>query len=588
MKKFRTIIFTGMFTALFTVALSAWGQDAALTDVGAEVYQNECATCHGAQGQGGLGPAQAGNPDLQNVAHVISQILHGQGEMPAFGDELSDEQVAAVSSYVRNAWGNDFGAVEVAAVAQARDESDEQEAGQDAQEQDAAQEGAEATGNIEETGGASGGSEETSGQSMGQTATQQEGVTLELVADGLNSPVRLVSPPNDPRRFIVDRAGTIYMMDENGEMLPEPFLDLTDRIVELRAEFDERGLLGLAFHPNFADNGRFYVYYSAPLRAAAPDDWNHTSHISEFKVNLPEDAGEGTELSSVNQADAGTERVLLEVDQPQFNHNAGDLAFGPDGYLFIALGDGGAADDVALGHPPMGHGQDVTSVLGNILRIDVDRGWPGYAVPQDNPLVGQEGVDEAYAWGWRNPWRMTFDRSGNGDLLVATNGQNLWEAVYLVDEPGNYGWNILEGTHCFDPQNPNETPPRSACATTGAQGEELKLPVIEYPHPANAEEGDIAGTSNIGGYMYRGSAVPALEGKYVFGDWSKSFTAPEGQILVATPSYEGLWPLSQLAQLDAYVLGFGEDAEGELYVMTTQNAGPTGNTGQIHKLVAGE
>ena len=411
-------------------------------------------------------------------------------------------------------------------------------------------------------------------------------MALELTADGLNSPVRLTSPPNDPRRFIVDRAGTISILGEDGQMLTEPFLDLSDRLVELQPEFDERGLLGLAFHPNFAENGRFYVYYSAPLREAAPDDWNHTAHISEFKVNLPAGAAEGTELSSVNQADPGTERILLEVDQPQFNHNAGDLAFGTDGLLFIALGDGGAADDVALGHPPMGHGQDITSMLGNILRIDVDRGWPGYAVPQDNPFVGTQGVAEAYAWGWRNPWRMSFDREGNGDLFIATNGQNLWEAVYLVDEPGNYGWNILEGTHCFDPQNPNETPSRDSCAETGAQGEALKLPIIEYPHPANAAEGDISGTSNIGGYLYRGSSVPALAGKYVFGDWSKSFTTQAGQVLMATPTGEGLWDLAQLAQLELYVLGFGEDSEGELYVMTTESAGPTGNTGKVYKLVA--
>ena len=507
--------------------------------------------------------------------------------MPAFADELSNEQVAAVSTYIRNAWGNDFGAVEVATVSQERESGGEAQA---EEEQDAAQEGAEATGDIEDAVVAPGASEGTGGVSqVGETAvTQGEGVALELVAEGLTSPVRLVSPPDDPRRFVVDRTGYVYIMGEDGAMLSEPFLDVSDRIVELRAEFDERGLLGLAFHPDFADNGRFYVYYSAPLREEAPDDWDHTSHVSEFKVNLPENADEGTELSSVNVADTGTERVLLEVDQPQFNHNAGDIAFGPDGLLFIALGDGGAADDVALGHPPMGHGQDITSMLGNILRIDVDRGWPGYAVPQDNPLVGEQGVDEAYAWGWRNPWRMSFDRSGNGDLLVATNGQNLWEAVYLVDEPGNYGWNILEGAHCFDPQNPNETAPLSACTSTGPQGEPLKLPVIEYPHLANAEEGEIAGTSVIGGYMYRGEAVPALEGRYVFGDWSKSFTAPQGQVLVATPSFEGLWPLTRLAELEEFVLGFGEDAEGELYVLTTETTGPTGDTGKIWKLVAGQ
>ena len=583
----KKLFVTSVLALLLTLALAAWGQEGALMDTGAEVYQNHCLTCHGEEGQGGLGPAHVDNTTLGDVQHTLEYILYGEGEMPAFADELSSEQIAAVTTYIRNAWGNDFGAVEVAAVAQAQEEGAQEEGEDDVQ--DAAQEGAEATGNTETTGGAEASEESEGASQLGETAaTQGEGVALELVAGGLTSPVRLVSPPDDPRRFVVDRTGYVYIMAEDGTMLPEPFLDVSDRIVELRAEFDERGLLGLAFHPNFADNGRFYVYYSAPLREEAPDDWDHTSHVSEFKVNLPENAAEGTELSSVNVADTGTERVLLQVDQPQFNHNAGDIAFGPDGLLFIALGDGGAADDVALGHPPMGHGQDITSMLGNILRIDVDRGWPGYAVPQDNPLVGEQGVDEAYAWGWRNPWRMSFDRSGNGDLLVATNGQNLWEAVYLVDEPGNYGWNILEGTHCFDPQNPNETAPASACLSTGLLGEELKLPVIEYPHLANAEEGEIAGTSVIGGYMYRGEAVPALQGRYVFGDWSKSFTAPQGQVLVATPSFEGLWPLARLAELEEFVLGFGEDAAGELYVLTTETTGPTGDTGKIWKLVAGQ
>ena len=564
-----------VFTAVVGLTCSVWGQtvDPALMNMGQQVYQNECATCHGAEGQGGLGPAQAGNNSLEDAQFVVDRIVNGKGEMPALGGQLSDEQVAAVSTYIRNTWGNGFGAVSVSDV-KAQGSSGGEAAAQGSNE--AAQESGEAQAKT-------GGLNQSSGQAI---STNMDGVALELTADGLNSPVRLTSPPDDSRRFIVDRAGKVFILREDGSMLGEPFLDLSDRLVELRNEFDERGLLGLAFHPQFAENGRFYVYYSAPLRDEAPDDWDHTAHISEFKVNLPEDAAEGTELATINQADPGTERILLEVDQPQFNHNAGDIAFSPDGLLFIALGDGGAADDVALGHPPMGHGQDITSVLGNILRIDVDRGWPGYAVPQDNPFVGTQGVDEAYAWGWRNPWRMTFDREGNGNLFVATNGQNLWEAVYLVDEPGNYGWNILEGTHCFDPQNPNETPPRDSCAATGAQGENLKLPIIEYPHPANAQEGDISGTSNIGGYLYRGAGVPALAGKYIFGDWSKSFTTQEGQVLVATPSEEGLWSLEQLAQLELYVLGFGEDSAGELYVMTTGSTGPTGSTGKVYKVVA--
>ena len=414
-------------------------------------------------------------------------------------------------------------------------------------------------------------------------------VELETIAEGFNSPVALVSPPGDDRRFVVDRVGVIYLLNDDGSRVETPFLDLRDRIVELQDGFDERGLLGLAFHPNFVENGRFFVYYSAPLREEAPDDWNHTSVISEFKTKVPE-SGDAPRGAS-DQADPGTERVLLEVDQPNFNHDAGALAFGPDGLLYIALGDGGNADDQGLGHPPMGHGQDTTSLLGSILRIDVDRGWPGYAVPLDNPFVGDpRGRDEIYSWGWRNPWRMTFDAAGNGDLYVGTNGQNLWESVYRVREPGNAGWNLLEGTHCFDPENPGTTPPASSCDLTGPHGEPLKLPVIEYPHPGNQGDAPYAGISVVGGYVYRGDAIPELKGDYVFGDWSLSFGAPQGQLFVATPSSSklptsGTWPMERIADLDSFVLGFGQDAQDELYVLTTQNTGPTGSTGAVHKLV---
>ena len=414
-------------------------------------------------------------------------------------------------------------------------------------------------------------------------------VELQTLAEGLTSPVTLTAPADDARRFVVDRTGYIYILDEQGNLLEEPFLDISDRIVELQEGFDERGLLGLAFHPNYEENGRFYVYYSAPLREEAPDDWNHTARVSEFKAAAPEQG----QRSDSNVADMNSERILMEIDQPQFNHDGGAVAFGPEGYLYIALGDGGGANDVGLGHPPIGHGQDTHSLLGSILRIDVDRGWPGYAVPEDNPFVNDpSGEDEIYSWGWRNPWRMSFDRQ-TGDLYVATNGQNLWEAVYLANDPGNYGWNILEGTHCFDPQNPSTTRPATACASVGPLGWDLQLPVIEYPHVANQGDAPVAGNSVIGGYVYRGDAIPGMQGYYVFGDWSQSFSQPQGQVLVATPSSSrvgagDLWSLTQLRMLDRYVLGFGEDSEGELYVLTTETSGPTGETGAIHKIVPAE
>jgi glucose/arabinose dehydrogenase len=432
------------------------------------------------------------------------------------------------------------------------------------------------------------------GAAVAQDDMQQDDaspIALETVAEGMNSPVQLVSPPGDARRFVVDRAGVIYQLAEDGGRTDTPFLDLTDSLVELQDGFDERGLLGLAFHPRFAENGRFFVYYSAPLREEAPADWDHTAVVSEFKTMVPEE--DGAPRGSSDQADPGTERVLLEIDQPNFNHDGGALDIGPDGHLYVALGDGGSADDQGLGHPPMGHGQDTTSILGNILRIDVDRGWPGYAVPTDNPFVGDpRGLDEIYSWGWRNPWRMSFDAAGNGDLYVATNGQNLWEAIYRIREPGNAGWNILEGTHCFDPEAPGATPAGTACEAVGPHGEPLKLPVIEYPHPGNQGDAPYAGISVVGGYMYRGDAIDALQGRYVFGDWSLNFGSPSGQLFVATPhaskAEAGTWPMERLMELESFVLGFGQDSEHELYVLTTQNTGPTGSTGAVHKIVPSE
>lgn len=523
---------------LLVMALGGLG----IAQDGAALYEQNCAVCHGAEGEGGSGPALANNDNLEEPAYHISRVLNGGAGMPAFADQLTNEQIAAIATFQRTSWGNDFGEVTAAQVAQARQ----------------AQSGA----------GASSAPPET-------VAADVE-IELEQLAEGLTSPVQLTAPEGDERRFIVERTGSIRILNASDELVEAPFLDLSERMVELQADFDERGLLGLAFHPQYAENGRFYVYYSAPLRESAPDNWDHTAHVSEFTVS--ED--------NPNRADPASERVILEVDQPQFNHNGGALAFSPeDGYLYIALGDGGAADDVALGHPPIGHGQDVTTLLGDILRIDVDRGWPGYAVPQDNPLVGKEGHDEIYSWGWRNPWRMSFDRGGDHGLYVATNGQNLWEAVYKADEPGNYGWNILEGTHCFDTANPSVSP--ETCPQVGASGEALRLPVIEYPHPANRGDSPVAGASVIGGYVYRGEALAGLQGRYIFGDWSSVFDAPQGQVFIATAaSAPGeLWTVEQVMQLESYVLGFGEDSAGELYVLTTDNTGPTGETGRVHKIV---
>ena len=419
-----------------------------------------------------------------------------------------------------------------------------------------------------------------SGQSpMGAPMT----VGVRQVASGLTAPVALIEPPDGSRRlFIVDQSGLIRVLLPNGQLLPEPFLDLRDRMVSLRTSFDERGLLGLAFHPRYAENGRFFVFYSAPLRAGAPAGWDCTSTISEFLV-----------LADPNRGDAGSERIVLQVDKPQFNHNAGTVAFGPDGYLYISVGDGGGANDIGLGHVEDwfpdnagGNGQDLTdNLLGSILRIDVDGGAP-YAIPADNPFVGTEGLDEIWAYGFRNPYRISF----NGNALFAGDaGQGLWEEVSLVVKGGNYGWNVKEGTHCFDAEDSEESP--ATCPSTAPGGVPLRDPVIEYANAANPRGGGL-GVVVVGGHVYRGRVLPQLRGRYVFGDWSRSFTEPDGTLLVARPRGNGLWPIQELrvhgrpgGRLGEFILGFGRDVRGEIYVLTSQSVGPSGSTGKVYRLI---
>lgn len=426
---------------------------------------------------------------------------------------------------------------------------------------------------------------------VGQAVRAQPGgdgspaVTLRLVADGLTSPATLV-PANDRTRrlFVVDQAGTIRILRPDGTLAPEPFLDLRDRMVSLMPDYDERGLLGLAFHPGFARNGRFFVYYSAPLRPGAPDGFNVTSRVSEFHVSR----------TDPNRADPASERVLLEVDKPQFNHNAGTILFGPrDGYLYIGIGDGGGANDVGLGHVEDwyagnagGNGQDVThNLLGNILRIDVDHGRP-YGIPRGNPFVGRDGLDEIYAYGFRNPYRMSFDMGGAHDLFVGDAGQSGWEEVSIARRGGDFGWNVREGTHCFDAEN--ATVPPAECPRSAPGGVPLIDPIIEYPNIA--QPGGL-GAVVVGGHVYRGHDLRGLQGRYIFGDWSRSFDRPDGSLFVATPRPRGLWTMQQLTvrntadgRLGRYVLGFGQDLRGEVYVLTTDNAGPTGTTGKVFRL----
>jgi glucose/arabinose dehydrogenase len=293
---------------------------------------------------------------------------------------------------------------------------------------------------------------------------------VELVAEGLNAPVFLVAPEDGSgRRFVGEQAGEVFIVTAEGERLEPPFLDLRDRMVTLLEGFDERGLLGMAFHPEFATNGLFYVTYSAKLRPGSTftGETAYTRRLSEFRVAADDS----------DRADPASERILLELDWVNRKHNGGGLAFGPDGFLYIGMGDGGGVHGVPdiyvppvndqggrvdvipedpftippEFHPYDGYALDLSLLYGKILRLDVNAGRPDYAIPSTNPFRdGEHGRPEIWAWGFRNPFRIAFDRIGNGDLVVSGVAESFWETIYLVDRPGNYGWAVREGRHCYD------------------------------------------------------------------------------------------------------------------------------------------
>lgn len=412
-------------------------------------------------------------------------------------------------------------------------------------------------------------------------------LNMEVIADNLTSPLGVVPSPDDSNRlFVIDQIGKIWVINGNGEQLGEPFLDVSGKIVQLNDQYDERGLLGLAFHPQYASNGRFFVYYTAPPPPGGPEpgaSWNNISRISEFRVSA----------SNPLMADPGSEQVILEVNQPQSNHEGGTIAFGPDGYLYISLGDGGDADDVAPGHVPDwyevnagGNGQDIeANLLGNILRLDVNAGGP-YGIPADNPFVDKPGLDEIYAYGFRNPYRFSFDMGEDHRLFVGDAGQVLWEEISVVEKGGNYGWNVKEGTHCFNASNHDLVLP--SCPEIDIYGNPLIDPVIEMRNHHNPLGGRTLVI--VGGYVYRGS-IPELQGQYIFGSFSKTHHHPEGEIFMSNPQGPGLWGFHEIEisgnqdTLGYFLKGFGQDLQGEIYLAVSSNMGPTGNTGKVMKLV---
>ena len=337
-------------------------------------------------------------------------------------------------------------------------------------------------------------------------------VQLVPVAAGFVQPVGLAhAGDGSGRLFVIEKAGVIRIV-RDGEVAPEPFLDIRSQV----ATKGERGLLGLAFDPSFATNGLFYVNYT---------DSSTQTIIARYEVQ------EG----NPDLADPASELVLLTIHQPTGNHNGGQLAFGPDGYLYIGVGDGGHASSSE-------HGQDRGVLLGKVLRIDV-RDGAAYTVPPDNPFADADGVrPEIWAYGLRNPWRFSFDRE-TGDLYLPDLGQLLWEEVNFLPagSPGgeNFGWDRMEGLHCY--------PEDAVCDRAG-----WVLPVIEYAH----EEGNAA---VVGGYVYRGETVRGLQGWYVFGDFAS------GRIWAA--GERDHWRMHELLDTELVISSFGEDEQGEVYVL---------------------
>jgi glucose/arabinose dehydrogenase len=339
-------------------------------------------------------------------------------------------------------------------------------------------------------------------------------------------PLELISANDGTNRlFVMSQAGMIHTFENDPAVTQaKMFLDIRPRVHDWRKD-NEEGLLGLALHPDYKNNGRFFVYYTA-------EEKPHTSYVSEFRVSG----------SDPDKADPESERVVMVIPQPFANHNGGSIAFGPDGYLYIGLGDGGSRND------PMGNGQNLETWMGSVLRIDVNSRQDGknYGIPADNPFVSRSGAKpEIYAYGFRNLWRIEFDPQ-TGTLWGGDVGQDLWEMVYIIQKGGNYGWSAREGTHLF--------------GNRSAEGPFVD-PIWEYDHQI--------GKSITGGCVYRGQAVPELGGHYLYGDfvtgklWALEYDADAGKMV---RNWEVSWN-------NLPITGFGQDDSGEVYILIPSTSG---------------
>jgi glucose/arabinose dehydrogenase len=411
---------------------------------------------------------------------------------------------------------------------------------------------------------------------------------LTPIAQGLVAPINILTLPDQTgRQLILDQSGIIWLLNADKTLAKDPYADIRARLLPLEEGFEERGLLGLAVHPEYGTNGRIFVTYSAPLASDAPANWNYTRIVSEYTV----DPGNPSRINP------NSERVLIRQHWPSRKHNGGALAFGPNGYLHIGFGDAGGIHGVgpkvlndAFNVPPTAlhwdsFAQDTHTLYGKMLRIDVDRGYPGYAVPDDNPFVGKPGRDEIYAWGFRNPYRISFDPDAGGSYYLTAVAETFWEAVYHVNAPGNYGWPLREGTHCFDRTKPLNPPEKCARDWPGRPAYPAIDPVVEYPNmsvhrPGSAVKGPGVGTAVVGAIMLR-EKKPRL----LFADWSLDFKKPSGQLFEATPSGGNQqWPFKRIAELPTRIVSMTADPDGNIYVLTNENFGPYGKTGKVFQL----
>ncbi len=382
---------------------------------------------------------------------------------------------------------------------------------------------------------------------IAQNVTQQEKASKPIppltlavteVTTGIQAPTALVFP-NKNEIWVSEQSGKVRIISA-GKLLAEPLIDLKNKLIKLNRGYEERGLLGMALHPQYSDNKKLYLYYDRVSKQKS----NHTGVLAEYQQNAD------------GYVDENSERIILTVEEPDGNHNGGCIQFGPDGYLYLSLGDGGGQGDE---HGKIGNGQDLGNWHGKILRIDINTPT-GYLVPKDNPFVNRADVKpEIWAYGFRNPWRFSFD-SASGNLFAGDVGQSTWEEVDIVVKGGNYGWRLIEGNHCHNPA--------SGCEIT-----KTIKPIAEYHHRE--------GVSVTGGYIYNGMTIPQLKGKYLFADW----TGPIYYLQKKGSKWDrGKVTLKNLPG-DSKITAFGSDAAHEIYILTNTDTGPENAHGAVYKVV---